>query len=87
MAFTALQAAPGNCGRENWGEVGQEGSCEGEVLCQCVGVCCVSGISALDSREGGEGPLREGGCCVWAQAEARTTSQSNIAVEGDRHNI
>lgn len=31
-------------------EVGQEGSCEGKVLCQCVSACCISGISALNSR-------------------------------------
>lgn len=53
----------------------------------CIGMCCVGRISALDSQEGGEESLREGGSRAWAQGEARMMSQSCAAVEHDRQNV
>lgn len=78
-----LHAAPGNGRRtgERWDRR------TAVKRRECVGVCCVSGISTTESQMGGKGSLREGGCCVWAQGEARVTSQSSGAVEDDRHNI
>lgn len=40
---------------ESWGGMGQEGSCEEEVLCS------VGGMSALHSWEGGQGSLGKAG--------------------------
>lgn len=79
--FTALHAAPGNGGRtgERWD---RRAAVKGGVV-----LCCVSGISAPDSWEGGQISLGEGGCCVWAPGEARTAPQSSAALEGDRHDV
>lgn len=57
---------------ENWRERGQEGSCEGEVL------CFVSGMSALQSRERAGIPGGRRVLCVgWGRG--RTAPHSRAA--------